>query len=41
MGNRSVEVDEYLAGLNAVRREALSVVRALVLDSVPDAHETM
>ncbi len=41
MGNRSVEVDEYLAGLNAGRREALSIVRALVLDSVPKAHETM
>ena len=41
MGNRSAEVDEYLAGLNAGRREALSIVRALVLDTVPDAHEPM
>ncbi len=41
MGNRSVEVDEYLAGLNAGRREALSIVRELVLDSVRKTHETI
>ena len=38
---RSQEVDEYLEGLEPNRREALSELRALVLDMVPDAIETM
>ena len=38
---RSREVDAYLAGLYPDRREALSELRALVLDMVPDAVETM
>lgn len=38
---RSQEVDVYLSGLDPDRREALSELRELVLDMVPDAVETM
>ena len=38
---RSQEVDAYLSGLDPDRREALSELRELVLDEVPDAVETM
>ena len=38
---RSQEVDAYLSGLEPNRREALSEIRKLVLDLVPDAVETM
>jgi uncharacterized protein YdhG (YjbR/CyaY superfamily) len=38
---RSKEVDAYLAGLGPDRREAWSELRALVLDVVPDAVETI
>jgi uncharacterized protein YdhG (YjbR/CyaY superfamily) len=38
---RSQEVDAYLAGLEPDRREALSELRALVLEVVPDAVETI
>lgn len=38
---RSQEVDSYLAALEPDRREALSALRARILDVVPDAFETM
>ena len=38
---RSRQVDEYLAGLQADRREALTELRAIVLSEAPDAVETM
>ena len=38
---RSQEVDTYLSGLEPERREALSELRELVLEMVPDAVETM
>ena len=37
----SGEVEEYLAGLDPDRREALSALRTIVLDEVPGAVETM
>lgn len=38
---KSQKVDEYLAGLDPDRREALTELRELVLDEAPDAVETM
>jgi uncharacterized protein YdhG (YjbR/CyaY superfamily) len=38
---RSQEVDEYLAGLEPDRREALAELRALVQEEAPGAVETM
>ena len=38
---RSQEVDEYLAGLEPDRREALTELRAIVLEEAPGAVETM
>ena len=38
---RSQEVDAYLSGLESERREALSELRELVLEMVPDAVETI
>ena len=37
----SDRVDEYLAGLEPGRREALTTLRSLILEMVPDADETM
>jgi uncharacterized protein YdhG (YjbR/CyaY superfamily) len=41
MGERSSEIDAYLEALPAERREALSAVRLLVAESLPEAQETM
>jgi uncharacterized protein YdhG (YjbR/CyaY superfamily) len=38
---KSQEVDEYLAGLDPRRQEALAELRAMVLNEAPDAVETM
>jgi uncharacterized protein YdhG (YjbR/CyaY superfamily) len=38
---RSQKVDEYLAGLEPDRREALTELREIVLDEAPDVVETM
>jgi uncharacterized protein YdhG (YjbR/CyaY superfamily) len=41
MGERTSQVDAYLEALPAERRQALSVVRALIEELVPEAQETM
>ena len=41
MGQRSAEVDAYLAGLDEARREALQAVRDLVHAAVPEVVETL
>ena len=38
---KSQEVEEYLAGLDPDRRDALSALRTIVLDESPGAVETM
>jgi len=41
MNERSKQVDQYLAKLNPERREALSLLRSLILHTAPDAVESM
>ena len=41
MSQKNRAVDAYLAGLAPARRQALSQVRALIREVVPEAEETM
>ena len=41
MTKESKKVDEYMAGLEPKRRDALAQVRSLILETVPDAQETL
>lgn len=41
MSEKTGEVNDYLEGLNPERQAALTTLRALVTESVPDAIETM
>ncbi len=41
MQSNAPDVDEYLQGLSAERREAIRVLRALILETVPAAEESM
>jgi len=37
----AIDVDTYLAGLNENRREALTVLREMILETVPGVQESM